>query len=324
MKASDVDLSVNVAGIAMRTPLLVASGTFGFAQEFVRVEGFRTEDVAAFMLKGTTLEPSPGNPPPRIAETAAGVLNSIGLQNPGVDAVIADILPALDPNGPKLIANIAGNTVGEYAEVARRFDACGRVHGIEVNISCPNVKRGGALFGHDPAASARVIHAVRKATRLPVIAKLSPNVADIAAIATACIDAGTDALSMINTLQAMAIDAEARRPVLGNVCGGLSGPAVKPVALWKVHQVYPLAKEHGIPIIGMGGVETATDVIEFFLAGASAVAVGSALFWNCRVCTEIVAGLRDWLAQHCVRRLADLTGALRTAEREHTNTDGQA
>jgi len=312
MNAADVELSVNLAGIALQTPLMVASGTFGFASEFVRIEHFRTADIGAIVLKGTTLEPCEGNPPPRIAETAAGVLNSIGLQNPGVDHVIREILPSLDKAGPKLIANIAGGTVREYAEVARRFDACGLVHAVEVNISCPNVKKGGALFGHSPATSAQVIAAVRKATKLPLIAKLSPNVADLVPIAAACIESGADALSMINTLQAMAIDAETRRPILGNVCGGLSGPAIKPVALWKVHQVWPLAKKHRVPIIGMGGIENARDVIEFFLAGASAVAVGSAMFWNYRVCTEIVEELRLWLAKHDVPRISDLTGALRT------------
>jgi dihydroorotate dehydrogenase (NAD+) catalytic subunit len=297
---------------------MTASGTFGFAKEFVRIRDFRMEDIGAVMLKGTTLEPREGNPPPRIAETPAGVLNSIGLQNPGVERVIGEILPTLARLGPKLIANVAGNTVEEYAEVARRFDACGLVHAVEVNISCPNVKKGGALFGNDPAASARVIRAVRRATRLPVMAKLSPNAAEIAPIAAACIESGADMLSLINTLQGMAIDVETRCPVLGNVCGGLSGPAVKPVALWKVHQVYQVARKQRVPIIGMGGIENARDAIEFFLAGASAVAVGSAMLWNYRVCTEIVAGLRRWMAKHGVMRVSELTGSLILPTRRRT------
>lgn len=311
MRPEEVDLSVNVAGLALSTPLLAASGTFGFAHEFARVEDFDLAALGAIMLKGTTLEPRAGNPPPRIAETPAGILNSIGLQNPGVESVIRDILPSLTTLRPKLIANIAGSTVEEYAEVARRFDACGLVHAIEVNISCPNVKKGGALFGHDPFLASEVISAVRKGTRLPLIAKLSPNTADILPVARACIEAGADALSLINTLQAMAVDLERRQPLLGNVCAGLSGPAIKPVALWKLYQLWPLARRHNVPLIGMGGIETAADAIEFFLVGASAVAVGSALFWNHRVCSEILDGLRHWMAEHNVARLTDLIGTLK-------------
>jgi len=312
MKNSDANLSVNIAGIKMTSPVLTASGTFGFASEYTRVNRFRADDIGGVMLKGTTLEPREGNPPPRIAETSAGVLNAIGLQNPGVEHVITEILPSLTNFAPKLIANVAGNTPLEYGKVTKRFDESGLVHGIEVNISCPNVKRGGALFGHDPVASSRVIKAVRKVTSLPLIAKLSPNSTDICSIATACIDSGADALSLINTLQGMAIDSETRCPILGNVCGGLSGPAVKPVALWKVHQVYQVTKKHRVPIIGMGGIENAKDAIEFFLAGASAVAVGSAMFWNYRVCTEMVAGIRRWMSKHNIRRVSQITGKLKT------------
>ena len=303
-------LRTKIAGIEMVNPIVAPSGTFGYGEDFIRFADFKNADVGAIVLKGTTLKPRLGNPPPRIAETPAGILNSIGLQNPGVDAVVSDILPRLVRSGltTPLIANIAGDTIDEYAELARRFNNAPGIAAIEVNISCPNVRHGGLAFGAEPQAAADVIRAVRAATKRPVIAKLTPNTARIADVAAACIDAGSDALSLINTLVGMVIDLKARQPLLGNKTGGLSGPAIRPVAVAKVYEVFD-AVGHRVPLIGMGGISNADDAYEFILAGAAAVGIGTALFYNHRAPREIIAGLADHLREAGFRRVADAVGA---------------
>ncbi|WP_372693958.1 dihydroorotate dehydrogenase [Immundisolibacter sp.] len=302
-------LRTEFCGLQMRTPLVLLSGCVGFGQEYTRVAGFSHSDVGMVVLKGTTLEPRLGNAPHRLAETPEGMLNAIGLQNPGARAVVRDILPRLDYSQTLYAANVSGATVEEYAEVTRIFDDS-PVAAIELNISCPNVKAGGVQFGNDPDMSARVVSACREMTRKPLITKLSPNQTDIAENARRCIEAGTDAFAAINTLQGMAIDLKARRPVLGNRQGGLSGPAIKPVALLKVRQVYEVAKAHGVPIIGQGGVAGADDALEFLLAGASAVGVGTALFYDPLICPTINAGIIDYLRAGRHAGVGELVGAL--------------
>ena len=296
-------------GLAFNTPLVLLSGCVGFGEEYTRVAGFSNRDVGAVCLKGTTGEPRLGNPPHRVYETPMGMLNAIGLQNPGVDQVVDRILPGLDFSETRFIANVSGSTLEEYHEVTRRFDDS-PIDAIEINISCPNVKEGGVAFGNDPDMSARVVETCRKATDKPLVTKLSPNQTDIAGNARRCIEAGSDAFAVINTLMGMAIDIESRRPVIGNNQGGLSGPAIKPVALLKVHQVYQVCKPHGIPIIGQGGVAGAEDAIEFLIAGASAVGVGTALFYDPLVCRSINTGIRDYLDRHAIDKVADLVGTL--------------
>ena len=263
------------------------------------------------MLKGTTLEPRLGNPPHRIAETALGMLNAIGLQNPGVDKVIREILPGLDFSETKFFANVCGSTIEDYAEVTRRFDDS-PIDAIEINISCPNIKEGGVSFGNYPEMSAQVVAACRSATTKPVIAKLSPNQADIAENARRCIEAGADGLAVINTIAGMAIDAEKRAPVLGNVRGGLSGPAIKPIALLKVRQVYEVAGPLGVPIIGQGGLASATDAVEFLLAGATAVGVGTALFYDPLILKSINSGILDYMVRHRLPTVSSIIGTLAT------------
>lgn len=306
----DSPLTVKFCGLRLNTPLVLLSGCVGFGEEYTRVEGFSNRDVGAVCLKGTTLEPRLGNQPHRICETPEGMLNSIGLQNPGVQRVIDDILPTLDFSETRFIANVSGSTLEEYEEVTRRFDDS-PIDAVEVNISCPNVKEGGVTFGNDPAMSARVVAACRRATSKPLITKLSPNQTDIAANARVCIEAGSDAFSVINTLMGMAIDIEARTPILGNNQGGLSGPAIKPVALLKVHQVYQVCKAHGIPIIGQGGINSAEDALEFLIAGASAVGLGTALFYDPLICPKINRGIADYLTRHKLQSISQLIGTLR-------------
>ena len=302
-------LSLDFCGLAFDSPIVLLSGCVGFGEEYTRVEGFSNRDAGAVILKGTYLEPRLGNPPHRIWETAGGMLNAIGLQNPGAEVVIGDILPKLDFTETRFIANACGGSIEEYADVVRRFDDS-PIDAIEINISCPNVKEGGVAFGNYPEMSAEVVAACRKATRKPLITKLSPNQTDIALNARACIEAGTDALAVINTVMGMAIDAETQAAVLGNFSGGLSGPAIKPIALLKVHQVYREAAPHDIPIIGQGGIQDAADAVEFLLAGATAVGVGTALFYNPLVVREINAGLVDYMRRHGVASVGELTGAL--------------
>ncbi|HEV2321656.1 MAG TPA: dihydroorotate dehydrogenase, partial [Gammaproteobacteria bacterium] len=284
--AQPESLKTSFCGMRFDTPLVLLSGCVGFGEEYTRVEGFSNRDAGAVCLKGTTLKPRLGNKPHRVYETPSGMLNAIGLQNPGVDHVVKHILPALDFSETRFIANVSGSTVEEYAEVTRRFDDS-PIDAMEINISCPNVKEGGVQFGNDPDMSARVVAACRAVTKKPIITKLSPNQTDIALNARRCIEAGTDGFAVINTVMGMAVDVEKREAVIGNFQGGLSGPAIKPIALLKVQQVYQVAKAHGIPIIGQGGVTSAKDALEFLLAGASAVGVGTALFYDPLVCKKL-------------------------------------
>ena len=292
------------------SPLVLLSGCVGFGEEYTRVEGFSNRDVGAVVLKGTTPEPRLGNPAHRVYETPMGMLNAIGLQNPGADRVVDEILPELDFEETRFIANVCGSTIEDYVEVTARFDDS-PIDAIEINISCPNIKEGGVAFGNYPEMSARVVAACRAVTSKPIITKLSPNQTDIRANARACIEAGSDGLAVINTLMGMAIDAEAREPIIGNVQGGLSGPAIKPIALLKVHQVYEVAGPHGVPIIGQGGICDARDAVEFIIAGASAVGVGTALFYDPMACKRMNDGIVDYLQRHNFGSVSELVGTLR-------------
>ena len=304
-----VDLSVNLCGIHFNSPVAMASGNAGYGIEYQSVSGFSNQDVGAVFLKGTTLEPKLGNKPERVMESPSGLLNSIGLQNPGARVVIEEYLPKLDLSGSKFIINVSGSSIEEYAEVVRLFNDTD-LPAIEVNISCPNVKKGGAAFGNDPDMAARVVEACRASTTKPLIVKLSPNQTDIAEGARRVIEAGADALSAINTLMGMQIDVKTRKPTLGNNQGGLSGPAIKPVALLKVHQVYQVAKLHNIPIIGLGGIASAEDAIEFFLAGASMVAIGTAVAKDPLLVKKINKGIAKYMQANGMQSVAELTGAL--------------
>ena len=302
-------LAVDFCGMKFATPLVLLSGCVGFGEEYTRVAGFSNRDVGAVCLKGTTLAPRLGNSPHRLMETPMGMLNAIGLQNPGVDRVIEEILPQLDFDETRFIANVSGSTVEEYAEVTRRFNDS-PIDAMEINISCPNVKAGGVQFGNSPEMSARVVEACRAVTDKPLITKLSPNQTDIAENARRCIEAGTDAFAVINTLTGMAIDIEERTPIIGNNQGGLSGPAIKPIALLKVHQVYQACKGHGVPVIGQGGVASAEDALEFIIAGAAAVGVGTALFYDPLICPRINAGIVAYLRRHEISEVSQLVGSL--------------
>jgi dihydroorotate dehydrogenase (NAD+) catalytic subunit len=309
----DKSLGLKFCGLDFTSPIVLLSGCVGFGEEYTRVEGFSNRDAGAVVLKGTTLDPRLGNPPHRVFETPAGMLNAIGLQNPGTAHVVQQILPQLDFGETRFIANVSGSTIEEYAEVTRRFDDS-PIDAIEINISCPNVKEGGVAFGNYPEMSARVVAACRKVTRKPLITKLSPNQTDIRENARRCIEAGSDALAVINTVMGMAIDAKTRRPVIGNIQGGLSGPAIKPIALLKVHQVYEVAQPHGVPIIGQGGITTPTDALEFIIAGATAVGIGTALFYDPLICRKINAGIAEYLRANGMANVAQLVGSLRTGK----------
>jgi len=302
-------LQTSFCGLPMASPIVLLSGCVGFGEEYTRVEGYSNADVGAVVLKGTTGDARLGNPPRRVYETPDGMLNAIGLQNPGVDKVVEDILPGLDFSETRFFANVSGSTIAEYERVTKRFDDS-EIDAIEINISCPNVKEGGVQFGNDPEMSARVVAACRAQTSKPIITKLSPNQTDIQENARLCIEAGTDGFAAINTLMGMAVDIETRKPVIGNVRGGLSGPAIKPVALLKVQQVYEVAKQHGVPIIGQGGITTAKDAIEFIIAGASAVGVGTALFYDPLACKKINGGIVEYLQRHELDSIDSLIGSL--------------
>jgi dihydroorotate dehydrogenase (NAD+) catalytic subunit len=302
-------LGLDFCGIKFNSPLVLLSGCVGFGEEYTRVNGFSNTDVGAVCLKGTTLAPRLGNPPHRIAETYMGMLNAIGLQNPGARKVVEEYLPLLDFSETRFIANLSGSTIEEYAEVTHIFDDS-PIDAMEINISCPNVKAGGVAFGNDPDMSARVVAACRKMTDKPLITKLSPNQTDIAENARRCIEAGTDALAVINTLMGMAIDIESRKPIIGNNQGGLSGPAIKPIALLKVHQVYQVSKKYNIPIIGQGGITTVNDALEFVIAGATAIGIGTALFYDPLICPKINAGMIDYLQQYAIKNISELVGTL--------------
>ncbi|NGP52072.1 dihydroorotate dehydrogenase [Thioalkalivibrio sp. XN8] len=302
-------LALDFCGLRFASPIVLLSGCVGFGEEYTRVVGFSNRDAGAVVLKGTTGMARLGNPPHRIYETPQGMLNAIGLQNPGARQVVEEILPTLDFGETRFIANVSGSTIEEYVEVTRLFDDS-PIDAIEINISCPNVKEGGVAFGNYPEMSARVVEACRRVTSKPLITKLSPNQTDIQENARRCIEAGTDAFAVINTVMGMAIDAEQRRPVIGNVQGGLSGPAIKPIALLKVHQVHQVAQRHGVPIIGQGGIVSARDALEFIIAGAAAVGVGTALFYDPLVCRKINEGIRDYLGRHGFGSVAQLVGTL--------------
>jgi dihydroorotate dehydrogenase (NAD+) catalytic subunit len=310
MADSDRRLAVDFCGLDFATPLVLLSGCVGFGEEYTRIQGFSNRDAGAICLKGTTGSQRLGNAPHRVYETPGGMLNAIGLQNPGVDTVVDTILPSLDFDETRFIANVSGSTIEEYIAVTQRFDDS-PIDAIEINISCPNVKEGGVAFGNDPDMSARVVEACRAVTRKPLITKLSPNQTDIAENARRCIEAGSDAFAVINTLMGMSIDIDTRVPHIGNNQGGLSGPAIKPIALLKVHQVYQVTREHGIPIIGQGGVTSPNDAIEFLLAGASAVGIGTALFYDPLILPKINQGLLAYLDRNGLDRVSELTGSLR-------------
>jgi dihydroorotate dehydrogenase (NAD+) catalytic subunit len=310
--ATENALALKFCGLNFASPIVLLSGCVGFGEEYTRIEGFSNRDAGAIVLKGTTGKPRLGNPPHRVYETPAGMLNAIGLQNPGVEHVVGTILPQLDFSETRFIANVCGSTIEEYVEVTRRFDQS-PIDAIEINISCPNVKEGGVAFGNYPDMSAQVVAACRRVTAKPLITKLSPNQTDIRENARRCIEAGSDALAVINTIMGMAIDVRTRRPVIGNVQGGLSGPAIKPIALLKVHQVYEVARPHGIPIIGQGGITSATDALEFIIAGATAVGIGTALFYEPLICQSINQGIAEYLRAQGLAALTQLVGTLRTS-----------
>jgi dihydroorotate dehydrogenase (NAD+) catalytic subunit len=307
MSNAKPNMAVRIGGLSLPNPVLTASGTFGYAREFESLIDLNR--LGGIIVKGLALKPVKGNPPPRIVETPCGMLNAIGLENVGIDAFVADKMPFLRTLRPPIIANIYGTSVAEYSELARRIDAIDGVSGVEVNISCPNVKAGGVVFGVDPVAAGSVVKAVRQSTRKTVIVKLSPNVTDVTVIARSAEAAGADALSLINTLTGMAIDIETRRPRLANITGGLSGPAIKPVALRMVWQV---ARATRLPVIGIGGIMKAEDAVEFFIAGAKAVQIGTANFVNPRSALEIIAGIERYLESHGIQDVGHLVGTLET------------
>ena len=299
------DLSVNIAGLQMKNPVMTASGTFGYGTEYA--DFVDLSRIGGIIVKGTTLHGREGNPYPRLAETPSGMLNAVGLQNKGVDYFIRHIYPTIKDIDTNIIVNVSGSQVADYVATAERLNDLERIPAIELNISCPNVKQGGMAFGTSCTSAAQVVEAVRKAYRKTLIVKLSPNVTDIAEIARAAEGAGADAVSLINTLLGMAIDARTRRPVLSTVTGGLSGPAVKPVALRMVWQV---AQAVGIPVIGLGGIMTATDAVEFLLAGATAVQIGTANFIDPTVTVKVVEGIETYLEQNGFASAKELVGAL--------------
>lgn len=304
------NLKTNFCGLSLNSPIVLLSGCVGFGEEYTRIKGFSNSDVGAVCLKGTTLEPRLGNKPHRVIETPGGMINAIGLQNPGTDVVINQIMPSLNKSETKFIINISGSSVEEYGEIAKRFDDSD-IDAIEINISCPNVKEGGVAFGNDPDMSYRVVDICRNNTSKPLITKLSPNQTDIGNSAQRCIDAGTDGLAVINTLMGMAVDTSTGRAVIGNNQGGVSGPAIKPVALLKVHQVYQVSKQHNVPIIGQGGIATVNDALEFIIAGATTIGLGTALFYDPLLCPTINDGISQYLNEHNLDNIESLVGTLK-------------
>ncbi len=299
-------LAVNIGSLSLRNPVMTASGTFGYGREYAGL--FDLGLLGAVVVKGTTLNPRNGNPPPRVVETPSGMLNAIGLQNPGTEAFLDTELPFLREQHVPVVLNIAGHTASEYEEIARRVDGAPGLSAIEVNISCPNVDEGGMTFGVSPKLSAQVISGVRRATRLPVIAKLTPNVTSVVEIARACVDSGADAISLINTLVGVVIDLKKKRPVLGNVTGGLSGPAIRPVA---VRMTWEVASAVTVPVIGMGGIATAEDALQFIMSGATAVQVGSAMFANPLAPLEVIEGLDRYVRDENLHSIKDVIGIAR-------------
>ncbi|ESP63022.1 Dihydroorotate dehydrogenase, catalytic subunit [Smithella sp. ME-1] len=298
-------IAVHLGRLKLKNPVMTASGTFGYGEEYA--DYVDLNKLGAVVVKGLSLKPRLGNPPPRIMETTGGMLNSVGLQNIGVDAFIEDKLPFLRKYDTAVIANIYGETFDEFKKVAKRLSAAKGVHALEVNISCPNVKNGGVIFGSDPKVAARVTQEVKEETSLPVIVKLTPNVTDIAAIAQAVEKAGADAISLINTLTGMSVDLKTRKPHLRNITGGLSGPAIKPVAL---RMVWEVVKKVSVPVIGIGGIMTAEDALEFLILGAQAVQIGTANFVNPHATMEIIEGIQDYLAVNKIKDINDVIGKL--------------
>ncbi len=300
-----INLSVNITGIELKNPVMVASGTFGYGEEYAKY--IDLNKLGAIVVKGLSLTPRDGNPPPRIVETSAGMLNSIGLQNIGIDAFIKEKLPFLKKFNTKVIVNFFGDSIDEYCEVVKRIDSVSGIHGLEMNISCPNKKEGWLEFGTNPDLAFRVVSAVRKNTKLPLIVKLSPNVTDITVIAKAVSDAGADVVSLINTLSGMAIDIKTKRPKLSNIIGGLSGPAIKPVALKMVWQV---AKAIKLPIIGIGGIMTYEDAVEFMIVGATAVQIGTANFIDPSASEKIIDGIKSYCEQNNINEINKIIGSV--------------
>ena len=300
------DLSVEVGAVRLKNPVLTASGTFGYGLEFLPF--MQLSELGGIVTKGLSPKPRQGNPPERIVETPAGMLNAIGLQNVGVDAFLAEKLPALRAHDTAVVANVFGETEGEYVEVCEKLDGAPGLAAIELNVSCPNTEAGGMIFGNDPAALAKITRACRRAARMPLWVKLSPNVTDIRETARAAEAEGADAVSLVNTFVGMTIDVTRARPVLANVSGGLSGPAIRPLAVWMTLQV---RRAVGIPIIGMGGIMSARDALEFILAGATAVQVGTANFVKPRAAVDVAEGLASWLTQRGIGSIRELVGTLR-------------
>lgn len=299
------DLSVTIGKLTLKNPVMTASGTFGYGEEYS--EFLDLSSLGAVVVKGLSLLPRPGNPPPRIVETPAGILNAIGLENIGIENFVSEKLPFLKQFETPVIVNFFGDTVDEYVEAAKRLSSVDGIHGLEMNISCPNKEAGWSIFGTDPGVTKKVVSAVRKVTDLTLIVKLSPNVTDIVSMAKTAEDAGADAISLINTLRGMAVDVRTRRPKMANVTGGLSGPAIKPVALRMVWECYGNVR---IPIVGMGGIVSAEDALEFILCGASAVAVGTGNFINPRTTVDVIEGIRSHLSSEHASSIRDLTGKL--------------
>ena len=299
-------LEINLAGIRMKNPVMVASGTFGYGPEYADLVDLK--QLGAIVVKGISLAPWGGNKTPRMVEVPGGLINAIGLQNPGVKGFIGKYMPFLRQHDIAVIVNIWGKTLEEYAEVAAHFDNVEGVHGLEINISCPNVKAGGSSFGTNLDSTARVVAAVRARTRLPIIPKLAPNVSDIGAFAKVCVENGADAISLINSFPAMAIDIETRQPILANNSGGLSGPAIHPIA---VKLVYEAARAVNVPLIALGGIMSARDAIEFMIAGAGAVAVGTANFTEPSTSLQVIDGIRDYLVRHKIGNVREIVRSIR-------------
>jgi dihydroorotate dehydrogenase (NAD+) catalytic subunit len=309
LRPEQVDAAVDLGGIALRNPVLTASGTFGYGSEFAPFLDLRR--IGGFVAKSLTLESRHGNPPPRIAEAPSGMLNAISLENVGVDAFVRDKLPAL-PEGVTVVASLFETEIDRYAEVAKRLSGVARIAGLELNASCPHVKSGGIEFGQDPAVLGQLVRAVRRATTLPLLVKLSPNVTDIAEMARVCAAEGANGLTLINAVQALEVDVERRRPVLSNVLGGLSGPAIRPIAL---RMVWQASRAVALPICGVGGIGSAADAVKFMLCGATAVQVGTANYLNPAIAGEVADGIVAYAARHGFARVADLVGALEIVPR---------
>ena len=303
-------LAINIRGLELQTPVIISSGCAGFGNDYTQVKDFSYEDVGAICLKGITLKARHGNPPHRLDETPSGLLNSIGLQNPGVNVLIQRI-PKLDCGKALIIPNIAGETVEEYEKIAQLLDDS-PARAIELNISCPNMQKGGMEFGNNPYLSAMIVAKCRKVFSKLLIVKLSPNQANIAENARLCIEAGADALAVTNTVAGMSVNIKTKRPTLGKMRGGLSGPAIKPIALLKTHEVYQVATKNHIPIIGQGGIVSAKDALEFIIAGANAIGIGTGLFYNPLLCKEVNHGILEYLQEQRLTHVTELTGTLKT------------